>query len=281
MKIFLNPGHGGTDSGAVGTNGRMEKNDVFKLANAVYGILNTSGHKVRMYRDGDYRLELSAITREANLWGADLFVAFHRNDLDGKDMQPNGAECGIAPNASETSKKLAAAIQQELVALGFKDRTFGAGFKVWTTRNYVVAHTTMPATSIECGFMLNQADNQLFDLKFEAIAQGIANAILSIAGGQTTNQPVLTPPTPSNDVPELGRVLKRGCEGDDVRQAQERLNYHKANCGKADGVFGSKTETATKAFQRERIKEGYDVGCKYNGNKPDGKIGDSTWAILN
>ena len=277
-KIYINPGHGGADSGAVGTGGRREKDDVLRLATAVSHILASSGHDVRMYRDGDYLLELSEITRSANLWGADLFIVFHRNDADGKDTQPNGAECGIAPKASETSKRLAAAVQQELVALGFKDRTSGVGYKVWTTRNYVVTRTTMPATSIECGFVLNPGDNELFDGKFDLIAQGIAAAILSIAGGVVPN--TVTPPSPSANVPELNRVLKYGCKGGDVRMMQERLNAHKANVGKADGEFGDKTRRGLHAFQQARIHEGRDVGCRYNGNKPDGKCGELTWAIL-
>ncbi len=89
-----------------------------------------------------------------------------------------------------------------------------------------------------------------------------------------------TSPGPSADVPELTRILKRGCKGEDVRMLQERLHYHKANAGKADGVFGSQTEEAVKAFQAARINEGRDVGCRYNGNKPDGKVGDNTWGIL-
>lgn len=267
-KIYINPGHGGSDSGAVAF-GRMEKADNLRYASAVAQKLSAAGHTVRLERDGDYLINVKDIAKNANLWGADLFIAFHRNAGGG-----TGAECLIAVNASETSRSMAQAIQTSLVAAGFRDR----GVKVQSKNVYVLSHTTMPATTIECGFIDNERDNALFDSKFDEIVQGITDAILSIAGGVVPN--TVTPPSLSNDVPELTRVLKRGMRGEDVRQAQERLNHHKANAGKADGVFGVNTYNAVVRFQQARIGEGRDVGCRYNGNKPDGKIGDNTWAIL-
>ena len=48
-KIYINPGHGGADSGAVGTGGRREKDDVLRLATAVSHILASSGHDAVSY----------------------------------------------------------------------------------------------------------------------------------------------------------------------------------------------------------------------------------------
>lgn len=267
-KIYINPGHGGSDSGAEAF-GRTEKADNLRYASAVAEKLSAAGHTVRLERDGDYLINVKDIAKNANLWGADLFIAFHRNAGGG-----TGAECLIAVNASETSRSMAQAIQTSLVATGFRDR----GVKVQSKNVYVLSHTTMPATTIECGFIDDERDNALFDSKFDEIVQGITDAILSIVGGVTPN--TVTPPSPPNDVPELTRVLKRGCKGEDVKQAQERLNHHKANAGKVDGAFGTNTYNAVVRFQQARIGEGRDVGCRYNGNKPDGKIGDNTWAIL-
>ena len=82
-----------------------------------------------------------------------------------------------------------------------------------------------------------------------------------------------TQPTESN-VPVLTRNLKRGMKGDDVKQAQQRLTKHNAQPGSVDGIFGSKTEAATKRFQQARKNEGRDIG------PVDGIIGPKTWAIL-
>ena len=264
-KIYINPGH----SGAVGIGGRQEKDDALRYASAVAEKLKAAGHTVELERNADYLINVKDIAKNANLWGADLFIAFHRNAGGGE-----GAECLIVTGASATSREMAQAVQSALVGVGFRDR----GVKVQDRNTYVLSHTTMPATTIECGFVDNAGDNALFDSKFNEIVQGIAAAILSIAGGVVPN--TVTPPSPSANVPELNRVLKYGCKGGDVRMMQERLNAHKANVGKADGEFGDKTRRGLHAFQQARIHEGRDVGCRYNGNKPDGKCGELTWAIL-
>ncbi|WP_066519378.1 N-acetylmuramoyl-L-alanine amidase [Christensenella minuta] len=268
-KIYINPGHGGADSGAVGIGGRQEKDDALRYASVVADKLKVAGHTVELERNADYLINVKGIAKNANLWGADLFIAFHRNAGGG-----DGAECLIVTGASATSREMAQAIQGALVGVGFRDR----GVKVQDRNTYVLSHTTMPATTIECGFVDNAGDNALFDSKFNEIVQGIAAAILSIAGGVVPN--TVTPPSPSANVPELNRVLKYGCKGGDVRMMQERLNAHKANVGKADGEFGDKTRRGLHAFQQARIHEGRDVGCRYNGNKPDGKCGELTWTIL-
>ena len=272
MKIYINPGHGGADSGAVGIGGRQEKDDALRYASAVADKLKAAGHTVELERNADYLINVKDIAKNANLWGADLFIAFHRNAGGGE-----GAECLIVTGASATSREMAQAIQSALVGVGFRDR----GVKVQDRNTYVLSHTTMPATTIECGFVDNAGDNALFDSKFNEIVQGIAAAVLSIAGGVAPN--TVTPPSPSVNVPELTRVLKRTSPmmtGDDVRQLQERLKAHLADPGKIDGEFGDKTRDAVIAFQQARINEGRDVGCRYNGNKPDGKCGELTWAIL-
>lgn len=62
--------------------------------------------------------------------------------------------------------------------------------------------------------------------------------------------------------------------GDDVRQAQERLEKHLAQPGKIDGIFGNSTKEAVIRFQQARKNEGRDIG------EVDGVIGPKTWAIL-
>ncbi len=51
--ITIDPGHGGSDSGAVGPNGYTEKEGAFAISQKVASILNQSGAKVVMTRDSD------------------------------------------------------------------------------------------------------------------------------------------------------------------------------------------------------------------------------------
>lgn len=172
-KIYINPGHGGTDSGAVGVGGRQEKDDALRYASAVAERLRAAGHDVKLERDGDYLINVKDIAEMANAWGADYFLAFHRNSGGG-----TGAECLIVSSASVKSREMAQAIQNALAAVGFKNR----GVKVQDKNTYVLSHTTMPATTIECGFVDSQTDNELFDSKQGEIVQGITDAVLSIVG---------------------------------------------------------------------------------------------------
>lgn len=64
------------------------------------------------------------------------------------------------------------------------------------------------------------------------------------------------------------RILKKGMRGEDVRELQNMLNAVGCDCGKADGVFGDKTEGAVKAFQ-------FSNSLQY-----DGVVGLKTWNAL-
>lgn len=53
----------------------------------------------------------------------------------------------------------------------------------------------------------------------------------------------------------VARILKRTSptmSGEDVKELQERLNANGFDCGKIDGVFGDKTESAVKAYQKAK-----------------------------
>lgn len=50
---------------------------------------------------------------------------------------------------------------------------------------------------------------------------------------------------------DFSRMLKRGSQGDDVRDMQILLNAIGYDCGTADGIYGKKTEAAVKAFQED------------------------------
>jgi N-acetylmuramoyl-L-alanine amidase len=76
MKLYLDPGHGGSDSGAVG-NGLREKDITLDIGLRIRSILtnNYENVQVMMSRTDDTSKTLSQRTNEANSWGADyLFV---------------------------------------------------------------------------------------------------------------------------------------------------------------------------------------------------------------
>lgn len=59
-----------------------------------------------------------------------------------------------------------------------------------------------------------------------------------------------TPPTKISENERLLKLTNPYMRGDDVKQLQENLNSLGYNVGDIDGIFGTKTESAVKAFQR-------------------------------
>lgn len=63
-------------------------------------------------------------------------------------------------------------------------------------------------------------------------------------------------------------TLRLGSKGDDVKYLQVILNYYSSEQLKIDGIFGAKTETAVKKFQ------------KSHRLTADGIVGPKTWNAL-
>lgn len=79
MKIFIDPGHGGKDPGAVGPTGLLEKDVALSVARRLHGFLVDAGHAAALSRGTDEFLELAERARRCNLWGAHALVSIHCN----------------------------------------------------------------------------------------------------------------------------------------------------------------------------------------------------------
>ena len=65
-KIFIDPGHGGNDSGAVGINNLLEKDINLSVAKKVQDLLKSKGLEVILSRTYDKTLSLNDRTSAAN-----------------------------------------------------------------------------------------------------------------------------------------------------------------------------------------------------------------------
>lgn len=83
-KIYIDAGHGGQDSGAVG-NGLREKDIALSIANEMSRILLNEyvGVQTKLTRTTDVFLGLGQRANNANVWGADAFVSIHCNSGGG------------------------------------------------------------------------------------------------------------------------------------------------------------------------------------------------------
>lgn len=110
--IVIDPGHGGSDPGAISTNGKYkEKVAVLSIAKKLGEELKKQGHKVYFTRSDDTFINLRTRTKMANDKMADLFISVHANaapnSTKAKSMQ--GIETFfLSPARSERSKNAAA-----------------------------------------------------------------------------------------------------------------------------------------------------------------------------
>lgn len=74
--IFIDPGHGGKDTGARGANGLCEKDVVLALAKRM-PTDRFENKSLILSRNDDYSVELFRRTEIANNHGADLFISLH------------------------------------------------------------------------------------------------------------------------------------------------------------------------------------------------------------
>ncbi|MEK0287835.1 N-acetylmuramoyl-L-alanine amidase [Caldifermentibacillus hisashii] len=188
--IFLDPGHGGHDSGAA-DGGYLEKNINLSVAKKVKSILTGRGYTVIMSREDDTYLDLYERAGKANQLNADIFVSIHTNSA-GKSSSPvNGIESYYYeydpeypskinvdmhnnPERVSRSITLTKIIQEKLISYtGATNRGVdGASFAV-------IRESKMPATLIELGFITNNNERQKLvsnsyqDTLARAIADGI------------------------------------------------------------------------------------------------------------
>lgn len=168
MKIFINPGHGGEDPGAVG-NGLKERDVVLKIGRRVADYLRKVNYDVKLAQiDG-----LGEICDASNSWGSDLFVSIHCNSFN---SCAKGTET-FYYQFSGAGKKLANCIQRQIVSsLGTVDR----GLKTKLSSGYdvtVTKYTDCPAVLVECAFIDNPDDAKLLVDKEDEFARAIARGI--------------------------------------------------------------------------------------------------------
>lgn len=183
--IAIDPGHGGTDPGAIGVRGSREKDLNLFLSMKVKTILEQAGAKVIMTRttdidvsspDASDRDELRARTLVGNNNRADIFVSIHHN---------SSANSGLSGTTTYYFHKtlsdvvLAQSIQSAMVQAGGL-----VNIGVRPANFFVVKNTTMPAALLEIGFLSNpQEELILANPNFQQkMAQAIVAGIDSFFG---------------------------------------------------------------------------------------------------
>lgn len=156
--IVVDAGHGGSDVGAIGKNGLLEKDVTLKVALLLEDYLTEAGANVLMTRRKDVDVarpnatdaeELQARVDVANNNDADLFLSIHIDSFVSPDA--HGTTVYIHDDA-----KLGKCLHDELMnRLDRNDR--GVKFANF----YVLRHTAMPASLVELMFISNPEEEKL------------------------------------------------------------------------------------------------------------------------
>ena len=181
IKIYIDQGHNpsGFNTGAEG-NGYFEQDITYAVGTELYALLAENPEFVpRLSRPTPETIlgtsnnsSVTARVREANSWGADLFISIHTNAS--VNPSANGTEALIYSASSSEALSLAESILRELTLVtGFRNRGV-----VERPGLYVLRRTRMPSVLVELGFISNPEEAELMANSPGLFALGIYRGIL-------------------------------------------------------------------------------------------------------
>jgi len=218
-RVVLDPGHGGSDPGAIGAAGVREKDVTLAVAQRAAVGLAREGVAVTATREDDRFVSLEERTAIANAAGADLFVSIHCNAAENRtrhgvetyvlDTTRDQIAQRVAARENATSQAANAEIGSILASMRMADqathstrladllqRTALASLRgeykeihdggVHTAGFYVLVGARMPAVLFESSYVSNPRDEQaLATPDYQArLADGIINAVKAYREGR-------------------------------------------------------------------------------------------------
>lgn len=186
IKIVLDAGHGGTDSGAVSTIDKtvMEKSLNLDMINRLNERFLMLGYEVILTRTEDEYIKLLDRARISNTSDADIFLSIHFNASDSSSSKGievlYGSEKNVIIKKSE-QVHLAKAIQKELI-----DSTGAVNRGVKNRADLIVLNKTKTVAALcELGFVTNRedmekiVDSSYLDTMADAIARGVQEYVMN------------------------------------------------------------------------------------------------------
>ena len=213
--IVIDPGHGGSDSGAVG-NGLKEKNVVLATSKKLGALLQKRGYRVLYTRSTDVFINLRSRTIFAGKKNADMFISIHANAAPNASAasRMSGVETFfLSPARSERSKNAAALenkgdmedmntfskqtflnflnrekiISSNKLAIDIQSYMLSSVKKSFKSKDggvreapfWVLVGATMPAVLVEIGYITHPQEGKNLGKSAyqDRIAQGIANGV--------------------------------------------------------------------------------------------------------
>jgi len=180
--ILLDPGHGGTDPGALSLDSKTKEKDiVLAFSLKIRTQLQNAGYKVVMVRDTDRECDKNATSQSAELScrakmsaanKADIYISVHANKFESSSAYGTETYYALTNPKVEESKRLATLIQGKIQPV---INSYNRGVK--TANYYVLKYNTVPSALIEIGFLSNTSD--LNKMKNTTIQNQFASAIVT------------------------------------------------------------------------------------------------------
>lgn len=179
MKWYLDFGHGGHDSGALGTHNTKESDTVLKIGTLIKHHLEKSSEQVITTRQTDTYHTLDSRSTKANTNNCDYFISLHMNASTNKTAK--GCEVWVYNEKSKLytlAKSITSNLSQNL-------NTPNRGVKI-SKEFSVLRKTKMPALLIEIDFISNLSVEKEVktDNYIQTTAKTIATTLLAHIGKQ-------------------------------------------------------------------------------------------------
>ncbi len=185
IKIYIDQGHNPRDfnTGAEG-NGFYEQDITYDIGVRLFNLLSANpDFTPRLSRPTPDTVlgtnnssSLTARVREANSWGADVFLSLHTNAA--LNERATGSEALIYSTESGVAAGLAEDILEELaLTTGLRNRGV-----IERPGLYVLRRTNMPAVLVEMGFITNPTDAELMAYSPDLFSRGIYRGIVKYYG---------------------------------------------------------------------------------------------------
>ncbi len=171
VKVFIDPGHGGSERGAQGFVIEAEIN--LRVAMALKGFLEEAGAIVTMSREKDVTVPLTERSKMANNSGCDIFISVHHN-APGKNEDKITNYTSTYYHALETdyehnecNRDMARYVQRDMAyamrnsgGLGSFDGTY-SDYMIYPKAGFSVLRLTeLPAILVEASFISARLEEQ-------------------------------------------------------------------------------------------------------------------------
>jgi N-acetylmuramoyl-L-alanine amidase len=189
--VVVDPGHGGTNRGSLGSAGFLEKEFNLQLARRLRQALEAQGMEVIMTRNDDISVPIETRTEVANSTGADLFISLHANGFISQSAR--GFEVYFLSPAVDEEARFVAATENAAIepAAIISESNDEVAFILWdTAQNEFVAESSYLAQIVneELARVLNIPNRGVKQADFSVLTGAYLPGILVEAAFITNPQ---------------------------------------------------------------------------------------------